>query len=99
MASSLQEEHLAVMFTSRLALPNAMTWTEKSTTCVANLPRSRKHARALPAAVDMTLLYYCGWLWCCYNYCCLAWSSLVTCNEKTKKTDEKDDKKENEDET
>ena len=36
----------AVMFTSRLALPGAMTWTEKSTTCAANLPRSQKHTRA-----------------------------------------------------
>ena len=36
----------AVMFTSRLALPSVMTWTEKSTTCAANLPRSQKHTRA-----------------------------------------------------
>ena len=83
----------AVMLISRLALPSAMTWTEKSTTCVANLPRSQQHTRALPAAIDLVLLlYYCGWLWCCYNYttnCCLALSSLVTCNEKTKEKNEK----------
>ena len=35
----------AVMFTSRLALPGAVPWTEKSNACVANLPRSQKHAR------------------------------------------------------
>ena len=46
----------AVMFTSRLALPSAMTWTEKSTTCAANLPRSQKHTRA-----RFLLLL----LWCC----------------------------------
>ena len=58
------------MFTSRLVVPSAMTWTEKSA-CVANLPRSHTHARAS----------YC----CCYGvvavlrlvavillYCCLA---------------------------
>ena len=39
----------AVMITSRLVLPSAMTWTEKSA-CVANLPHSHKHTRALPAA-------------------------------------------------
>ena len=52
----------AVMFTSRLVRPSAITWTEKSA-CVANLPRSHKHARALPTAVVVVLLYcYCGWL-------------------------------------
>ena len=72
------------MFTSRLVLPSAMTWTEKSA-CVANLPRSHKtHTRALPAAVVMVMLLYCGWYWYCY-YICLALSSLlVTCNEKAK---------------
>ena len=39
-----------VMFTTRLVLPSAMTWTEKSA-CVANLPHLHKtHTRALPAA-------------------------------------------------
>ena len=74
----------AVMFTSRLVLPSAMTWTEKSA-CVANLPRSRKHTRAPPAAC------------CCYGVAVLrlvlvllllqlpiTLSSPVTCNEKTK---------------
>ena len=72
----------AAIFTSRLVVPSAMNWTEKSA-CVANLPRSHKHTRALPAADVMVLLLYCGWLWCCY-YCYLASSSLVTCSEKTK---------------
>ena len=36
----------AIVFTSRLALPSAMILTEKSNTCVANFPRSQKHARA-----------------------------------------------------
>ena len=31
----------AVMFISRLALPSVMTWTDKSNTCVAKLPRSQ----------------------------------------------------------
>ena len=35
----------AVIFTSRLVLPSAMTWTEKSA-CVANLPHLNSHARA-----------------------------------------------------
>ena len=35
----------AVMFTSRLVLPSAMTWTEKSAR-VANLPHFHKHTRA-----------------------------------------------------
>ena len=74
----------AVMFTSRLVLSSAMTWTEKSA-CVANLPRSRKHTRAPPAAC------------CCYGVAVLrlvlvllllqlpiTLSSPVTCNEKTK---------------
>ena len=61
----------AVMFTSRLVLPSAMTWTEKSV-CVANLPQLNKHtrARSLLLAVVMVLLY-CGWFWCCYYYSCL----------------------------
>ena len=46
LALSKKRTSPAVMFTSRLALPSAMTWTEKSTTCVANLPRSQKHTRA-----------------------------------------------------
>ena len=55
----------ALMFTSRLVLPSAMTWTDKST-CVANLPRSHKHTRArfLLLLIRMMLLYYCGWVWC-----------------------------------
>ena len=45
-ASSLQKSTSpAIMFTSRLVLPSALTWTEKSA-CVANLPRSHKHTRA-----------------------------------------------------
>ena len=46
----------SVMFTSRLVLPSAMTWTEKSA-CVANLPRSHKHTRGLPVLLLL--------LWCC----------------------------------
>ena len=49
----------AVMFISRLALPSAVTRTEKSNTCVANLPRSQKHAHA-----RFLLLLI---VWCCYN--------------------------------
>ena len=52
----------AVMFTSRLVLPSAMTWTEKSA-CVANLPRSHKHTRArflLLAVVFLLLLIAVG---------------------------------------
>ena len=63
----------AVMFTSRLVLPSAITWTEKST-CVANLPHSHKHTRArflLLAVVIVVLLYYYGWFWCYYYYSCL----------------------------
>ena len=44
----------AVMFTSQLVLPSAMTWTEKSA-CVANLPHTNTRARFLLLAV----------LWCC----------------------------------
>ena len=67
-----------------------MNWTERSA-CVANLPRSHKHTRALPAAAAaaaaaVMVLLYCGWLWCCY-YLCLR--SLVLsrhfCDEKTNK--------------
>ena len=49
----------AVMFTSRLVLPSAMTWTEKSA-CVATLPHLHKHTRALfpLLAVVMVLLLY-----------------------------------------
>ena len=77
----------AVMFTSRLVLPSAMTWTEKSA-CVANLPHllTQIHTRTLPAAC------------CCYGVVAVlrlvlllllqlptALSSLlITCNEKTK---------------
>ena len=74
----------AVMFTSRLVLPRAMTWTEKSA-CVANSPHLHKHTRALPAAC------------CCYGVAVLrlvlvlllqlpiALSSLlIPCNEKPK---------------
>ena len=45
----------AVMFTSRLIVPGAMTWTEKSA-CVANLPHTRAHF--------LVLL-----LWCCCIAC------------------------------
>ena len=79
---SLQEEHLpVVMVTSRLVLPIAMTWTEKSA-CIANLPRSHKHTCVLPA--DAIVLLYCGWL-CCYTtttYCCLRSLALVTCHPR-----------------
>ena len=47
----------AVMFTSRLVLPSAMTWTEKSA-CVANWPHLHKHPRA---RLFCCLLV----LWCC----------------------------------
>ena len=63
----------AVMFTSRLVHPSAMTSTEKSA-CVANLPHSHKHTRArflLLAVVIVVLLYYYGWFWCYYYYSCL----------------------------
>ena len=53
---SKQNTSPAVMFTSRLVLPSAMTWTEKSA-CVANLPRSHKHTRGLPVLLLL--------LWCC----------------------------------
>ena len=46
----------AVMFTSRLVLPSAMTWTEKSG-CVANLPHLHEHTRARFLLVDVCLLY------------------------------------------
>ena len=52
----------AVLFTSRLVLPSALAWTEKSA-CVANLPHLHKHTRArfllllLPLVVVMVLLY------------------------------------------
>ena len=49
----------AVMVTSRLVLPSAMTWTEKSA-CVANLPHIHQQTRA-----SCWLLL----LWCC---CCIA---------------------------
>ena len=79
---SLQEEHLpVVMVTSRLVLPIAMTWTEKSA-CIANLPRSHKHTCVLPAVA--IVLLYCGWL-CCYTtttYCCLRSLALVTCHPR-----------------
>ena len=74
----------AVMSTSRLVLPCAMTWTEKSA-CVANLATlTQAHTRAIPAAC------------CCYGVAVsrlilvlllqlpIALSSLITCNEKTK---------------
>ena len=63
------------MFTSRMVLPSAMTWTEKSA-CVANLPRSHKHTRA-----RFLLLL----LWCCCIIavgCGAATTAVVTCNEK-----------------
>ena len=45
--SSLQEEHLPSSHVHlAVALPSAMTWTEKSNTFVANMPRSQKHTRA-----------------------------------------------------
>ena len=46
----------AVMFTSRLVLPSAMTWAEKSA-CVANLPHLHKHTRARFLLLAV--------LWCC----------------------------------
>ena len=59
----------AVMYTSRLVLPSAMTWTEKSA-CVANLPHSHKtHARAS----------CCLRLWCC----CIAVGSGAAINTTT----------------
>ena len=87
---SKKSTSLAVMFTSRLVLSSAMTWTEKSA-CDANLPHLHKHTRARFLLLDvvMVLLYYCGWLWCCYYYYSCLWialsSLLITCvNEKTK---------------
>ena len=52
----------AVIITSRLVLPSAMTWTEKNA-CVANLPHL--HTRALPAAC------------CCYGAAAVLRSVLV----------------------
>ena len=41
----------AVMFTSRLVLPSAMTWTEKSACLCRELATlTQTHTRALPAA-------------------------------------------------
>ena len=84
----------AVMFTSRLVLSSAMTWTEKNA-CVANLPHL--HTRALPAAC------------CCYGAAAvlrsvlvlllqlpMALSSLlITCTEKTKEKKERHQKQRN----
>ena len=53
----------AAIFTSRLVVPSAMNWTEKSA-CVANLPRSHKHAHTNTRARFLLLM-----LWCC---CCIA---------------------------
>ena len=84
----------AVMFTSRLVLPSAMTWTEKSA-CVANLPHLHKHTRArfLLLAVVMLLLY-CRWFWCCYEVLQLpiALSSLLI-NERKKERHKKQRKR------
>ena len=56
------------MFTSRLLLLSAMTWTEKKRLCRELATLTQTHTRALPAAVVMVLLY-CGWLlWCSYTY-------------------------------
>ena len=86
----------AVMFTSRLVLPSAMTWTKVA--CVANLPYLYKDTRArfLLLAVVMMLLLYCGWFfWCCYYIQLpIALSSLlITCNEKTKEERHKKQRK------
>ena len=54
MLPSLHGEQL-VMFTSRLVLPSAMTWTEKSG-CVANLPHLHEHTRARFLLVDVAVL-------------------------------------------
>ena len=84
----------AVIITSRLVLPSAMTWTEKNA-CVANLPHL--HTRALPAAC------------CCYGAAAvlrsvlvlllqlpMALSSLlITCTEKTKEKKERHQKQRN----
>ena len=58
------------MFTSRLVLPSAMTWTEKSA-CVANLPRSHKHTRARFLLLLLLLL------WCCCYGVAVLWMVLV----------------------
>ena len=87
----------AVMFTTRLVLPSATTWTEKSTR-VANLPHIHKHTRALPAACCfMALLLYCGCFWCCYYRClCMALSCLlITKKRKKKRTSQKAKKAKN----
>ena len=95
LALSKKSTFPAVMFPSRLVLPSAMTWTEKSA-CFVNLPRSHTHAGAsCCCCCHVAVLLYCGWLWCCY-YCCLALSSLVACKEKTK---EKNNVKKEKDET
>ena len=90
LAVSKKSTSPAVMFTSRLVLPSAMTWTEKSA-CFANLPHLHKHTRArfLLLAVVMLLLY-CRWFWCCYEVLQLpiALSSLLI-NERKKERHKK----------
>ena len=91
-----------VMFTRRLVLPSAMTWTVKSA-CVANSPQLHNYTRArfLLLAVVMVLVLYGGWFWCCY-YCntaayslVLFSSSLVTKRRKKKRTSQKAKKAKN----
>ena len=71
------------MFTSRLVLPSAMTWTEKSA-FVANLPHLYKHTRAIPAACCLILLLLSVLRVLVLQLIALS-SLLVTCNEKRKK--------------
>ena len=73
----------AVMFTSRLVLPSAMTWTEERL-CRELATLIQTHTRA---SCCLLLLWYC-----CIavgsgaatTAACIALSSLLTCNEKTK---------------
>ena len=92
LALSKKSTSPAVMFTSRLVLPSAMTWTEKSA-CVANLPHVHKHTRALflLLAVVMVLLLYRRWFWCCYYSCLQPFllSSLLTKKRKKRERHKK----------
>ena len=77
----------AVKFTSRLVLPSAMTWTEKSA-CVAELATlTQTHTSALPSACCCDGVVAALWLVLVLLYysCLYALSSLlITCNEKTR---------------
>ena len=79
----------AVIYTSQLVLPSAMTWTEKGA-CVANLPHLHKHTRArfLLLAVNCYVVAVCiavGSGAVLIQLPIALSSLLITCNEKRKK--------------